>query len=208
MRSTASEEALAKDPTNALYSRAPLRRIEAESLRDALLEIAGMLDREIGGSVWDHPNYNLVFNHTSIDKTTYESTRRAVYLPIVRNNVYKLFGIFDFPDPATVGGNRATTVTPPQALFLMNSPLVLSSAKALARRTLHRSEASDSDRVEGLYRLAYSRNPSEFEAQRALEFVSGMLATLKDGDPASRRLAAWQALCQALISANEFVYLQ
>ena len=125
MSSTASVSVLKTDPANKLYSRAPLRRMEAESLRDSLLELAGLLDKRVGGNVWTFENYKLVFNHTSEDATTYESNRRALYLPIIRNHIYDLFELFDFPDPGSVNGNRSDTTIAPQALYLMNSPLVL-----------------------------------------------------------------------------------
>jgi hypothetical protein len=208
MTSEASAETQEKDPTNTLLSRAPLRRIEAEPLRDAILEIAGLLDKQLGGSVWSHANYKLVFDHTSKDTTTYDSNRRAIYLPIIRNNVYGLFELFDFPNPATVGGHRATTITAPQALFLMNSPLVLRSTHAMATSLLAEADWSDTHRVERLYALAYNRSPVEKETRRALAFVKTLSATRKsdDGDPDLQ--GAWQALCQAIVSANEFVYLR
>ena len=77
MSTTASPAALKADPNNVLLSRAPLRRLEAEPLRDSLLELAGLLDKKLGGYVWTFENFKLVFNHTSEDATTYESNRRA-----------------------------------------------------------------------------------------------------------------------------------
>ncbi|SVB20211.1 uncharacterized protein METZ01_LOCUS173065, partial [marine metagenome] len=136
MSSTASASVLKTDPTNKLYSRAPLRRMEAESLRDSLLELAGLLDKRVGGNVWTFENYKLVFNHTSEDATTYESNRRALYLPIIRNHVYDLFELFDFPDPGSVNGNRSDTTIAPQALYLMNSPLVLRTTATVAKQLL------------------------------------------------------------------------
>ena len=93
MSSTASPSALQQDANNVLLSRAPLRRLEAEPLRDSLLELGGLLDKQVGGFVWTFENYKLVFNHTSEDATTYESNRRALYLPVIRNHVYDLFAV-------------------------------------------------------------------------------------------------------------------
>ena len=208
MSSQTSVETRMKDPTNRLYSRAPLRRLEAESLRDTLLEVGGLLDKRVGGYVWTFENYNLVFNHTSEDATTYDSTRRAIYLPIIRNHVYKPFELFDFPDPGMVGGNRATTVIAPQALFLMNSPLVLRSTEAMAKRLLADDTADSGWRMERLYERVYNRPPTVQETQGALDFVKHFAAERRGGDAKSDRRAAWQALGQALVSANEFIYLR
>ena len=208
MSTTASVETEAKDPTNTLYSRAPLRRLEAEPLRDTLLEIAGLLDRQVGGYTWTFPNRKLVFDHESRDATTYQSNRRAIYLPVIRNNVYGPFELFDFPDPATVGGNRTSSVVAPQALFLMNSSLVLRSTLAVAEKLVAQTEWDDTRRVEHLFSLAYGRPPVEIETDRALEFLQRFTALRETGATATDRSAAWQALCQAIISANEFLYLR
>ena len=208
MSSQASAAALKKDPTNQLYSRAPLRRLEAEPLRDTLLEISGLLDKRIGGYVWTFENYKLVFDHTSEDATTYESVRRAIYLPVIRNHVYDLFTLFDFPDPATVNGRRADSVIAPQALFLMNSPLVLRATKVMANDLLVNESWDDNLRVESLYGRLYNRPASTEEKHRALSFVQKFAASKNSDDGTEDHLAAWQALCQAIIMTNEFVYLQ
>ena len=199
MSTTASPTALNADPNNVLVSRAPLRRLEAEPLRDSLLELAGLLDKKLGGYVWTFENYKLVFNHTSEDATTYESNRRALYLPVIRNHVYDLFELFDFPDPGTVNGNRADSTIAPQALYLMNSPLVLRATEAMAKDLLADKNLTNAQRAERLYTKIYNRAPSAKETQRAVEFINNF---------AQDRVASWQALAQALVASNEFLYLK
>ena len=208
MSSRASAEALVKDSDNQLYSRAPVRRLEAEPLRDTLLEISGLLDRRPGGYVWTFKNYALVFNHTSEDATTYNSNRRSIYLPVIRNHVYDLFELFDFPDSSTVNGHRSESVVAPQALFLMNSPLVLRTSEVMARNLLAESKWDHSQRVDQLYQLAYNRPASAREQQRALLFVEQFSTTETGKGGENDTLATWQLLCQALVMTNEFIYLQ
>jgi hypothetical protein len=208
MSSQAPAASLKADPDNQLYSRAPLRRLEAEPLRDAMLEISGLLDRQVGGSIWTFENYKLVFNHTSEDATTYDGNRRSIYLPVIRNHVYDLFELFDFPNPNMMSGDRAATTIAPQALFLMNSPLTLRVTEALAKRLLGQKKWQDVQRVEWLYQLAYHRAPTPVESRHALGFVKQFAATSNCGDADKDRLMAWQALSQAVISANEFLYLK
>jgi hypothetical protein len=199
MSSTPNAAALKIDPTNLLLSRAPLRRMEAEPLRDSFLEIAGLLDKKVGGYVWTFENYKLVFNHTSEDATTYGSNRRAIYLPVIRNHVYDLFELFDFPDPGTVNGNRSDTTIAPQALYLMNSPLVLRTCATMAKQLLAEKKLSNAQRVEWLYAKVFNRKPTAKETRNAVAFVNEFC---------QERQASWQALCQALVSSNEFLYLK
>ncbi len=199
MSSTANAAALKIDPTNLLLSRAPLRRMEAEPLRDSLLQISGQLDLKVGGTIWTFENYKLVFNHTSEDATTYSSNRRAIYLPVIRNHVYDLFELFDFPDPGTVNGNRADTTIAPQALYLMNSPLVLRTCATMANELLAKKNLTNAQRVEWLYAKVYNRKPTSKESKNAVKFVNVFC---------QEQQASWQAFCQALVSSNEFLYLK
>ena len=208
MSSQASNAARERDPNNTFISHAPLRRIEAEPLHDSLLEISGLLDKKVGGYVWTFENFKLVFNHTSEDATTYGSNRRAIYLPVIRNHVYDLFELFDFPDPGTVNGHRSTSTIAPQALYLMNSPLVLRTTEALAKRLIGKTGVDNVQRMQLLYALVYNRAPSAKETEKALSFVKQFAEARNCGDAAKDQSAAWQALCQALVSSNEFLYLK
>ncbi len=122
------------DPDNRLLAWFPVKRLEAESVRDAILAVSGRLDREFGGKTIPLRNRMLVFNHTSKDHTTYESLRRTAYLPVIRNHVFDWMYLFDYPDPTMPTGDRNSTVIAPQALLMMNSDLSIDSAEAFASR--------------------------------------------------------------------------
>ena len=202
---TATPEALRIDPENRLLSRASLRRLEAEAVRDSLLAVSGQLDETMGGSLLTLKNRAYFFDHTSIDKTTYNSRRRSLYLPVVRNNVYDVFQLLDFPDPAVSTGNRSTTVVASQALLMLNSDLVMESASELAGRLLA-EPGSDDERLARLYFLTFGRGPTERErtADRAL------LAKLTPSSDqnAMTRQEAWAAICHVTLAANEFIYVR
>jgi hypothetical protein len=189
------------DPENRLLSHFPIRRLEAEEVRDSVLFVAGTLDRAMGGKTIPVKNREFFFNHTSKDATTYDSPRRALYLPVVRNNVYDLFEQFDFPDPAVPNGNRNATVVAPQALLMLNSDLVGKAADKFAA-SLIASTSDDVRRLELAYQKAYARPPTAKELARAKKF----LAEFKPDSAASP--SAWTVLCQSLLAANEFIYLQ
>ena len=198
MSSSAQSGAVKRDPHNQFYSRAPIRRIEAEALRDALLRISDRLDTSLGGSTWNFENRKLVFNHTSEDNTSYQVNRRSLYLPVIRNHVYDLFQLFDFPDPNMMKGNRSRTTTAQQALYMMNSPLVMETAKKLAVD----NAGGDSDkRIRRLYIQVYQRPAQKEEIEAAHNFMDTFTVHTS---PQER----FQALAQSLICSNEFIFLK
>ncbi|MEY4199931.1 MAG: hypothetical protein RLZZ265_1671 [Verrucomicrobiota bacterium] len=188
------------DSENRLLSHFPIRRLEAEEVRDSVLFVAGLLERTMGGKTIPVKNREFFFNHTSKDATTYDSPRRALYLPVVRNNVYDLFEQFDFPDPAVPNGNRNATVVAPQALLMLNSDLVGKAAEKFAASLLA-SVSDDVRRIELAYQKAYARPPTAKELARAKKF----LTDFKPDSAASP--SAWAIFCQSLLAANEFIYL-
>jgi hypothetical protein len=209
MSSDANSRAAEIDPENRLSWRWNVRRLEAEAIRDALLAVGGTLDRRMGGSLLTVKDRAYFFDHTSRDGTAYDSPRRSIYLPIVRNHLYDLFQLFDFADPSVTSGDRATTTVAPQALFLMNSDLILQAARDLASGLLGGPERDDADRLLRLYESAYGRPPTPDELRRAVAFLGRFDRTLgTEADTESRRLGAWQALCQVILASNEFLTIR
>ena len=198
------------DPENRLLWKFRLQRLEAEQLRDSMLAVSHRLDETIGGKTIRLRNRQFVFNHTSVDHTKYDSLRRAIYLPVVRNNVYTLFEQFDFPDPTMPTGSRNSTVVAPQALLLMKSGLVMDSADEFAAQLLAET-GDDTARVKLAYQRALARPPTRRELERALSFVSDltskMLTRAAGVDPMENH-RAWSLFCQSLFASNDFIYLR
>jgi hypothetical protein len=197
------------DPENHLRWRFGPRRLEAEAIRDALLAVGGTLDTTMGGSLLRVENRAYFFNHTSKDGTTYDSRRRSVYLPVVRNHLYDGFDLFDYSDAGVTNGDRATTTVAPQALFLMNGELVEQAARALAADLLATEGADDSMRTRRLYLRAYGRPPRPAELALTGAFLDRFAQALESSEPDARArvVCAWQALCQTILASNEFVYI-
>jgi mono/diheme cytochrome c family protein len=147
------------DPHNRLLWRANIRRLEFEPLRDSLLAIGGTLDRTMYGRPVDW------------NKEPY-STRRAVYGYIDRQNPADLLVNFDFANPDMTTGKRHNTTVPQQALFFMNSPLVVESAKNLVARKDFAALSTDADRIGFLYEVIYQRKPRSEEVALGIDFVS------------------------------------
>jgi mono/diheme cytochrome c family protein/cytochrome c553 len=198
------------DPDNRLLWRANVRRLEAEAIRDSLLAAGGLLDRTPGGPALAHvKNHDYLFDHTSKDRTTYAGDRRSVYLPVIRNNLYDVFQLFDAPDAAVPNGDRATTTVPTQALFFMNSELAIRAADAMAGRVLAKPDLDVAGRVRLLFALAYGRPPTGQEVKRVTAGVSAFESEFAgEADAARRRRKAWAAVCQAVLAGNEFIHVR
>ncbi|MFO1001381.1 MAG: PSD1 and planctomycete cytochrome C domain-containing protein [Planctomycetaceae bacterium] len=204
-----SPEAASVDPDNRLWSRYPVRRLEAEEIRDSLLFVSGQLDTTMGGSLLKVRNRGYLFDHTSIDTTDYNSLRRSLYLPVIRNNVFEMFQLLDFPDPAVPTGDRATTTVAPQALMMMNSDFVMQAADALAGKILV-SSSNDTERIRHVYVKCLGREPAEEEVNRDLQLIQDTLQAFSTDarSEADQLRAAWGVVCQVLLASSEFMYLQ
>ncbi len=193
--SSAHDEANCKaDPDNVGLWRMNGRRLEAEPIRDAMLAVAGTLDRT--------PPKGSLSQSTGGKKANYsakDANVRSVYLGVVRGApLPELLALFDVANPNLVVAQREVTTVPAQSLFLMNSPWVADQGKAFARRVLAAKEMDDAGRVALAYRLALSRSPTEAEQAKALAYVGQAGAGEK----------AWAGFCQALFASAEFRYVQ
>ena len=191
-----------QDPDNQLLWRYPTRRLEAEQVHDSILMVCDRLDESLDGKTVPLRNRQFVFNHTSVDHTKYDSLRRAIYLPVIRNNLYTTFEQFDFPDPTMPTGSRSVTTVAPQALLLMNSPMVVDAANHLAKQILNLS-MSRTSRIEKVFQQVLGRDPEEWEVRASMHLLSGV-ESQSSKDP----ILAWSVLCQSLLAANEFIYIQ
>jgi hypothetical protein len=197
------------DYDNRLLGRFSLRRLSAEEVRDSLLAVSGQLDPTPGGPVLKVKNRGYLFDHTSIDLTDYTSNRRSIYLPVIRNNVFDLFQLLDFPDPAIPTGDRAASTIAPQALLMMNSDFVMQSADQLALRVQAES-GTTSERLATLARQLYAREATPEEIESNSQLLAELEQSLEPIEPDARIRSqqAWSALCQTLLAANEFIYVK
>ncbi|HVW00002.1 MAG TPA: PSD1 and planctomycete cytochrome C domain-containing protein [Planctomycetaceae bacterium] len=196
------------DPDNRWHWRAEIRRLEAEEIRDALLAVSGTLDPAMGGPVLHVANRGYLFDHTSKDLTKYDSRRRSLYLPVIRNNLYDVFQLFDAPDASVLNGDRASTTVAPQALFMLNSDLMAQACEALADGLLA-SPGDTAQRVDRLYLAAYGRPATPEEINRLQVLLTRFTqAADANKDETQRSRQAWSWLAQVVLAANEFVYLR
>jgi hypothetical protein len=207
--STPTAEAVAHDPENRLFGRADVHRLEAEAVRDALLSVSGQFDTTMGGTLLTVKNRGYFFDHTSKDLTDYNSPRRSLYLPVVRNNLYDVFQLLDAPDAAIPNGDRASTTVAPQALLMLNSDFVMQSAAEFAGRVLS-GPGADDGRMQLMYTIAYGREATANELAANRTFLADLEQSLAAGEPdaAKRQRQAWDVLCHTIVAANEFIYVR
>jgi hypothetical protein len=208
MSARGSAAAVRLDPENRLLSRMHRRRLEVEELRDALLLTSGQLDLTMGGSLLDVPNFVRVTNDDSGDLAvqTYGSTRRSIYLPVVRNSLFEFFELFDAADPSSVTARRNDTIAATQALFMMNHPLPRDSARKLAESLLTAAAPGEAARVQTAYLRVLGRPARPAETARALRFLREYAAAAGPDVVAGRR-KAWESFAHVLYCSNSFTYL-
>ncbi len=192
-----SQLANSSDPANRLYWRSNARRVDVESLRDAMLAISGELQYIPGGPTYrDDIRDDYAYHHLS--------SLRTVYHPVFRNSLPELFEAFDFPNPSMPSGRRARSTVAPQALILMNNPWVEARSKAAAERIVQQAETgNDRAWIELAYVLCYGRAPTQGELARCLEFMQDPTAS----SPSAKRLALEQLL-QSMFASIDFRFLE
>jgi hypothetical protein len=225
--SPAHQKALEADPQNNLLWHARRRRLDGESIRDAMLSISGQVNlRMYGESARPELPAGLKSTYAwKADDKPEDRNRRSIYVFARRNLRLPLLESFDLPDMHNSCPRRANTTTAPQALHLLNSEFVLDQARHLAGRVLNdycECEGEDA-RIRMVYELAFGRVPSIEESAAAVGFVERQARLITDRSPnvnpdmlpipqpesglEPAHAAAYVDLCHALINSNEFLFV-
>ncbi len=198
--------AAAVDPDNRLLSHARRQRLDAESLRDAMLEVSGELDKRVGGESFRQPISAEALEGLSMKSGAYTPSppeaclRRSLYMFSKRGLIVPMMTTFDMCDTTMPTGKRDVSIVPTQALTLLNNEWVAQRAAAFATRVT--STADDTPaRCEAAWRLAVGRRPSEVEHAVAKEHLEAAV----EGGMSSQE--AWASLCLVLFNTNEFVFV-
>jgi uncharacterized protein DUF1553/uncharacterized protein DUF1549 len=220
------------DSDDTLLWRWPRRRMEAEAVRDTMLEVSGLLDRKMGGPGAFPPlpagtstelSATAAAGGWRTEKDPAQTNRRSVYIFVRRNLRYPMMQEFDSANNFDVHNARINTVTPSQTLELMNFDLVVNWAQSLAGRVLNDRGLTEPAQIDRAYRLTFGRAATTEEQGIAASFFKTQTPILQarlDGgaakpalptnipegmDPA--RAAAWVDFCQMLMNSNEFLYI-
>jgi hypothetical protein len=217
-----------RDPDNALLWRQNPRRLDAETLRDALLSVSGLLlPYEGGRSLWPPVPEDMLKAQPGILEALegHDSGRlqgwyadpvektdvRSIYLIQKRVLPLPFLQSFDLPDTTCSCGRRNVTTVAPQALTLLNSPTAFRMAGAFADRVAKEAGDDSGKRIERALRLALGRGPDEDEKRIALKLLERhtelYAKQAKPGDAASAPKRALLDICRAFLNLNEFVYI-
>jgi hypothetical protein len=239
--SGANVAAAEKDPFNRLLWRANVRRLEFEPLRDSILFIGGQLDLTLGGHPVDlsegtHQSQRRIAGMANRVREfrLAAASRRTIYGYVDRGDLLEEFNTFDVANPSAPTGKRYETTVPQQALFLMNSPLVIEQVRRVVQRDDFRAERSDQDRIRYLYQLFFQRLPRLEEIQAGEEFIrsrrqsalnsaptdstglaGSVFGQVNAQSPGGRRpgqrppipLGPWQEYAHALLLTNEAAFV-
>ncbi|MEJ7608278.1 MAG: DUF1553 domain-containing protein, partial [Bryobacteraceae bacterium] len=205
--SQGSPAATAADPQNLLWSRYPIRRLDAESVRDTILAVSGRLDRTLYGPSID-PHRGEPKAHRRLFQGPLDGNgRRSIYLKVTRMDGPRFLELFDFPQPMQTRGNRDVTNVPSQALAMLNDPFVIDQARLWADRLVARKDDALNVRLAEMFEEALGRPPSNEEIERWRTFALALAG--KDSTPADRILGSknvWKNVAHGLFSMKELLY--
>jgi cytochrome c553 len=200
--SRTTEKQLRQDPLNHQVSRMPLRRMDAEALRDSLLFVSGRLDPKAGGP----PDTVSVDREglVSINPTGSGNWRRSIYAQYRRTEIPSMMGIFDYPEMGPNCISRSVSIISPQSLMLLNNSRIRELATSFAERVRAAagSNAKPNELVKSVYQLAINRPPNDAERM----IGTATLAKLKNAwDDDSQ--AALETYCHTVLNSAAFIYV-
>ncbi|MFN7926000.1 MAG: DUF1553 domain-containing protein [Bryobacteraceae bacterium] len=197
MSKLSNEQYAAADPENRLLWRFPYKRLEAEAIRDSMLEVSGKLNAKMGGeSMYPEIPEAALTGSSDPDKIWKNSpeperNRRTVYAFLKRSMIVPMLDVLDLCDTTRSSAQRLTTSVAPQALTLFNGEFVNAQARAFADRLRNEAGADSAKQVELAYRLALARKPTGQEAIKMRVFL--------EREPLEQ-------LARVILNLNEFVY--
>ena len=177
------------DPDNRLWWRRGAKRLEAELIRDTLLDVSGRLTRNM-------------FGKGSLDQ---KSNRRSIYLTVKRGQLIPILQLFDAPDAMQGVGKRNESTVAPQALAMLNSPFIRELSGGFAKRVRPDAKTSLEAAINAAYRMALARTPNSSEREAMLAFVKTQTESRK-GQANAEELAI-RDFCHLLLCSNEFIYV-
>jgi hypothetical protein len=204
-----------RDPENRFLARAHRRRLDPESLRDAMLWAAGTLDLNgVDSTVSYLGDQATAVGRNEVRRRT-DFYCRSVYLPVIRNDLPELFDVFDFANPHVSTGERPKTTVPTQGLFMLNDSMVMAAADATARRILAEPSSQFIDaRIDRMYRLILGASPTDNERRTVRSYLERTIARLKSsaGDAGNAEVKsdvrALALACHAVFASSRFQFLE
>ena len=198
------------DPENRLWHRMPIRRLEGEAIRDAILAVSGRLDpAPFGPSVPIHLTEFMDGRGRPGQSGPLDGAgRRSIYVEVRRNFLSPMMRAFDAPVPFTTVGRRPASNVPAQSLILLNDPFVQGAAACWARRVLSAGPVPAEARIDAMYRRALGRAPTSDELRLGEAFIDSQADRYRrDGGAAAGDERVWADYAHVLFNLKEFIYI-
>lgn len=206
------------DPSNRLLARQARLRLSGEAVRDSGLAVSGLLSRALGGPSVKPPQPASVsqegFSNEWEPSSGADRYRRGLYTFLQRTSPFAQFVTFDLPDTSHSCTRRERSNTPLQALNLLNDPVFVEMAQALAGRAQREAPGDDLQRLVHTYLLVLARPPSAAESDRMLNYLQQQREIFAHDSAAASQLLqeaplgcepAWIAVCSVLLNLDEFI---
>jgi hypothetical protein len=226
-QSSVNDASLRADPEDKLYARFKMQRLDAEALRDSLLEATGSLIQASYGppsGIGCDPSGRII---VGIDKGTIsthkvesageDDFRRSIYVQVRRSAPLTVLDAFDAPTMSPNCQQRSQTTVAPQSLLLMNDTFVLDNSRRLADRLEAEAPNDRRQQLERAWELLYSKPATEADLQRGLTYLEEQTKALTayhhgiqhaKGVVPNPPQEAMASLCQILCSSNRFLYIE
>ena len=221
------------DPDNYLLARMNVVRLEAETLRDAMLTISGKMNSKMFGApvpVMTDEDGQIIVGVDTSDRAgrpsgkfiplNGEEFRRSIYVQERRSKPLGMLETFDLPRMEPNCERRNASTIAPQSLAMMNGEFTLAQSKYFAERVAREVAADLGEQVKRAWLLAFGDAPTETELKNSVDFLTKQTAHFKavpykpepvakgkEGAPTEPAMQALTTFCQALLTSNEFLYI-
>lgn len=214
------------DPDNRLLGRMSVRRLEAEAIRDAILDVSGSRSQQmLGPSATVNPDEvgQVIIGKATRDgngilvaqpDTGEDQFRRSIYIQVRRSMPLGMLEPFDVASTAPNCERRTSSTVPPQSLLMMNHEIVLQQSQRFAQRIAAEAGEDIASQVRRAWHLAYSQPASEADVSAAVGLIESqrqhfepLYAAATEKPPLTPSQQALAVFCQALLSSNGFLYV-
>lgn len=206
--SVPSQAAINLDPENRLWHTMPMRRLEAEAIRDSILTVSGRIDPALYGEPIE-PYRTAEDSLKRLYKGPLDGNgRRSIYLEMTLMEPPRFLAVFNQPLPKQTVGKRDVTNVPDQALALLNDPFVNAMAEHWSKQLLNDGAKTPDERASAMLNAAFSRPASPQEVARLVDFVRRTAELDGKADDLMQNVAAWKSAAHAVFNLKEFLYVR
>ncbi|HUG66687.1 MAG TPA: PSD1 and planctomycete cytochrome C domain-containing protein [Pirellulaceae bacterium] len=195
------------DPKNRLLHHYPLKRLEGEAIRDAMLAVSGRLDPTLFGPPIDPLRANEDAQKRLFSGPLDGDGRRSIYTKITIMEPPRLLALFNQPEPKIPTGQRDVTNTPAQSLALLNDPFVERQAEHWAEQLIEIGHRTPEDRISNMFERALGRSATDLELTRWAVMVDDLAALHKvPSETVMGNVSVWKDIAHAVFNLKEFIY--